>query len=145
MLSDSIQSTPCIFWPPTWNGASACSVKRGGGHVVLRYGARERVTLLKGSTQYTHVYVENGRDLRIDTCNDRCPVCDAEIEPYDWDDISVIVSKSSDRWIVAVSPPQAEDAPKYVERCFDRKSDAEKFARSEAERLERESDGASVL
>jgi hypothetical protein len=53
----------------------------GGGHVVLRYGATERVTLLKGSTQYTHVYVENGHDLRIDTCNDRCPMqYDLEIE-----------------------------------------------------------------
>jgi hypothetical protein len=46
----------------------------GGGHVVLRYGTRERVTLLKGSMQYTHIAVENGRSLRIDTCNDNCPM-----------------------------------------------------------------------
>ena len=53
----------------------------GGGHVVLRYGATERVTILKGSTQYTHIYVENGRSLRIDTCNDSCPMqYDLEVE-----------------------------------------------------------------
>jgi hypothetical protein len=53
----------------------------GGGHVVLHYGATERVTLLKGSTQYTHVFVENGHSLRIDTCNGSCPMqYDLEIE-----------------------------------------------------------------
>lgn len=53
----------------------------GGGHIVLRYGAAERVTILHGSTQYTHVYVEDGRNLRIDACNDRCPMqYDLEIE-----------------------------------------------------------------
>jgi hypothetical protein len=54
---------------------------RGGGHVVLRYGAAERVTLLKGSTQYTHITVEDGRNLRIDTCNGNCPMqYDLEVE-----------------------------------------------------------------
>jgi len=53
----------------------------GGGHIVLRYGTTERVTLLKGSTQYTHVTVENGHDLKIDACNSDCPMqYDLEIE-----------------------------------------------------------------
>jgi Putative auto-transporter adhesin, head GIN domain len=53
----------------------------GGGHIVLRYGTAERVTLLKGSTQYTHIYVENGRDLKIEACNTDCPMqYDLEIE-----------------------------------------------------------------
>lgn len=53
----------------------------GGGHVVLRYGTSERVTILKGSTQYTHITVENGQGLRIDTCNDSCPMqYDLEVE-----------------------------------------------------------------
>ena len=71
-------------------------------------------------------------------CNDRCPVCDAEIEPYDWDDLSVTVGKGDgDRWIVAVSPPDAEDAPKYVETAFGHKQEAEAFANREMERLGR--------
>ena len=54
---------------------------RGGGHIVLRYGATERVTLLKGSTQYTTIRIENGRNLEIDACNDNCPMqYDLEIE-----------------------------------------------------------------
>ena len=53
----------------------------GGGHVVLRYGAAERVTILHGSTRYTHVYVEGGHGLRIDACNNDCPMhYDLEIE-----------------------------------------------------------------
>ena len=53
----------------------------GGGHVVLRYGTTERVTLLKGSTQYTHIIVENGRHLKIEACRGDCPMqYDLEIE-----------------------------------------------------------------
>jgi hypothetical protein len=46
---------------------------RGGGHVVLRYGAAERVTLASGSTQFTHFHVEDGRKLVIDACTYDCP------------------------------------------------------------------------
>ncbi len=45
----------------------------GGGHIVLRHGASERVTLLAGSTQYTRIHVEDGHKLVIDACNSDCP------------------------------------------------------------------------
>jgi Putative auto-transporter adhesin, head GIN domain len=45
----------------------------GGGHVVLKHGAEQRVTILKGSTQFTRFRVEHGGGLQIDACNDRCP------------------------------------------------------------------------
>jgi hypothetical protein len=46
---------------------------RGGGEVVIVPGAVERVTLVEGSTQFTRFRVEHGRQLKIDTCDDRCP------------------------------------------------------------------------
>lgn len=46
---------------------------RGGGHVTLRYGKSERVTLVSGSTQFTHFHVEQGHNLVIDACNSECP------------------------------------------------------------------------
>jgi hypothetical protein len=45
---------------------------RGGGDIVLKHGDVQRVTLLKGSTQYTTFTVEHG-SLKIDACNDNCP------------------------------------------------------------------------
>jgi len=73
-------------------------------------------------------------------CNDRCPKCDAEIEPYDWDDLSVIVDQAPDEmgWVVRVSPPEAERARDYITTYFDRKQDADAFAVGEALRLGRE-------
>src|SRR5579862_6105327 len=53
----------------------------GGGHVTIKYGPQQRVTLLKGSTQYTRLRVENGHSLNIEACNDNCPhQYDLEIE-----------------------------------------------------------------
>jgi hypothetical protein len=70
-------------------------------------------------------------------CNDRCPVCDKEIEPRDYVDLSVVVESSKDRqhWIVLVSPPEAEYDPRYVETSFGRKRDAYVFAVGERRRL----------
>lgn len=45
----------------------------GGGHVVLRYGTTERVTLISGSTQFTHFHIEQGRKLVIEACTYDCP------------------------------------------------------------------------
>lgn len=45
----------------------------GGGHVVLKHGAVQSVTLLKGSTQYTSLKIRHGNDLEIDACNNNCP------------------------------------------------------------------------
>jgi hypothetical protein len=41
---------------------------RGGGHVLLRYGPSERVSLIQGSTDYTRFHIEDGNKLVIDTC-----------------------------------------------------------------------------
>jgi hypothetical protein len=54
---------------------------RGGGHVVLQHGAVQRVTLVKGSTQFTTLEIRNGDQLEIITCNADCPhQYDLEIE-----------------------------------------------------------------
>src|SRR6185312_6792527 len=42
---------------------------RGGGHVVIKHGASQSVTLLKGSTKYTRFHIRDGRELVIDACN----------------------------------------------------------------------------
>jgi hypothetical protein len=53
----------------------------GGGHVNVKYGPQQRVTLLKGSTQYTRLRVENGHSLNIEACNESCPhQYDLEVE-----------------------------------------------------------------
>jgi hypothetical protein len=46
---------------------------RGGGHVMLRHGARQKVTILQGSTRYTRFEMENSGKLVIDACNADCP------------------------------------------------------------------------
>ena len=46
---------------------------RGGGKVVVRPGAAQRVTILNGSTQFTRVRVDERGQLKIDACNERCP------------------------------------------------------------------------
>jgi hypothetical protein len=68
-------------------------------------------------------------------CDDECPKCGAEIEPYRWDDLSVRVDESPKGWLVSVSPPTAEHSPEYEETFFDQKGEACAFAASEAERI----------
>ena len=46
---------------------------RGGGHVVFQHGATQRVTLVKGSTEFTKFEIVDGNTLRIDACNSNCP------------------------------------------------------------------------
>jgi len=46
---------------------------RGGGVVTVVPGATERVTIVEGSSQYTHMSVERDGTLRVDTCDERCP------------------------------------------------------------------------
>jgi hypothetical protein len=54
---------------------------RGGGHVIIRHGAVQRVTLLKGSTQFTTFSLRDSGRLVIDACNNDCPMrYDLEIE-----------------------------------------------------------------
>lgn len=46
---------------------------RGGGVVSVVPGATQRVTIVDGSSQFTHLWVERDGRLKIDTCNNRCP------------------------------------------------------------------------
>ena len=46
---------------------------RGGGAVTVVPGPAERVTIVEGSSQFTHMRVERDGQLRIDTCDERCP------------------------------------------------------------------------
>jgi hypothetical protein len=46
---------------------------RGGGEVTMRPGPVQRVTIVEGSSQFTHIYVERHGQLKIDACNERCP------------------------------------------------------------------------
>lgn len=46
---------------------------RGGGAVTVVPGPVERVTIVEGSSQSTHMTVERDGLLRIDTCDERCP------------------------------------------------------------------------
>ncbi len=53
----------------------------GGGHVFVKHGATQSVTLLKGSTQYTTFRIRHDNVLEIKVCNSNCPpVYDLEIE-----------------------------------------------------------------
>ena len=54
---------------PHFNGVEL----RGGGDVVIVPGPAERVTILEGSSQFTHIHVENRGSLRIDACDGPCP------------------------------------------------------------------------
>ena len=46
---------------------------RGGGAVTIVPGPAQRVTILEGSSQVTHLSVDRDDQLRIDTCDQRCP------------------------------------------------------------------------
>lgn len=54
---------------------------KGGGHVTLKYGTEQRVTLISGTTKFTHIEVNPGGGLNIDACDWNCPHnYDLEIE-----------------------------------------------------------------
>lgn len=46
---------------------------RGGGDILLRRAPVQRVTILKGSSQYTSVQLLSQGRLRIDACKSQCP------------------------------------------------------------------------
>ena len=46
---------------------------RGGGSVTIVPGPVQRVSIIEGSSRFTRIYVEHGRSLRIDACNEFCP------------------------------------------------------------------------
>lgn len=48
------------------------------------------------------------------TCNDRCPSCRAETEPYDDDDLTYVVEHAApEMFMVLFSPDSAENSPDY--------------------------------
>ncbi|HKR60706.1 MAG TPA: hypothetical protein VJS64_13380 [Pyrinomonadaceae bacterium] len=54
---------------------------RNGTHAILQHGATQRVTLLKGSLDYTGVTIVDGGRLVVDRCKSECPRgYDLEIE-----------------------------------------------------------------
>jgi hypothetical protein len=72
-------------------------------------------------------------------CNDECPRCGAEIEPYKSDDLSVVIEQvESGEWRVSVSPDDADDHPDYSHTFFQDEKTARKFARAEQRRIDRE-------
>lgn len=69
-------------------------------------------------------------------CNDHCPKCDAEIEPYNWKDLTVVIEEAcAGGWIVKVSPTSASDSPDYLTHTFNTKRRAHRFAAEERTRL----------
>jgi len=46
---------------------------RGGGNVLVRPAAVQRVTIVQGSSQFTRAYIEREGTLRIEACNRQCP------------------------------------------------------------------------
>jgi hypothetical protein len=46
---------------------------RGGGNVVVVPGPQERVTILEGSSRFTHIHVDRPGSLKIDACDRDCP------------------------------------------------------------------------
>ena len=46
---------------------------RGGGHVVLRRGPEQHVTLVRGSSRFTRMHVNGDGQLVIDACDTDCP------------------------------------------------------------------------
>ena len=53
---------------------------RGGGHVTIRHGAAQRVTLVRGSAELTRFEVDDDGGLRIDACVRSCRNYDLRFE-----------------------------------------------------------------
>ena len=68
------------------------------------------------------------------TCNDRCPVCDKEVEPTDYVDLTAVLGfdDRTQEWVVSLSPPEAEDGPSYRQTHFKEKRQARVFLASSA-------------
>lgn len=53
---------------------------RGGGHVVVKHGASQSVTLIKGSADITGFHIRDGNKLVIDACAHNCPSGNYDLE-----------------------------------------------------------------
>lgn len=74
-LAALLAAAPAWSGTPIPVGAFDSVALKDGGHVILRHGALQRVTLLQGSTQYTSIRIgeDNSRQLVIDGCRHQCP------------------------------------------------------------------------
>jgi hypothetical protein len=80
-----------------------------GGDAILHYGPTQRVTLLKGSLDYTRVTIADGGRLVIDSCMSHCPRgYDLEIEIVTPDIARISVSDGGTIQSRASFPRQAE-------------------------------------
>lgn len=73
-------STCLTIWSVSATAATVVPIEpfrgvelRGGGHVVLRHGDVQRVTLVTGSTQFTRFHIKDSHVLAIDACSQNCP------------------------------------------------------------------------
>jgi hypothetical protein len=81
----------------------------GGGHVTIRHGAQQSVTLIKGSTDITKFEIHDGGKLIIYTCKGTCTIehYDLEIEIVTPDLASAAINGGGD--IVAQGTFPARD------------------------------------
>ena len=66
-------SVPALAAEPVTVPAFRSVELRGGGQIVVRPGAAQRVTIVDGSSRSTRFRVHRGGQLRIDACTGRCP------------------------------------------------------------------------
>ena len=82
---------------------------RNGGKAILHHGATQRVTVLKGSLDYTAVTIADGGRLVIDKCKSQCPRgYDLEIEIVTPDVARISVADGGAIQSLGSFPRQAE-------------------------------------
>lgn len=82
---------------------------RDGGNVILHHGPTQRVTLLRGSLDYTRVALADGGRLVIVKCESRCPRgYDLEIEIVTPDIARISVADGGTIQSRGIFPRQAE-------------------------------------
>jgi len=73
LLFVALLATPALAGTVVQVGPFNRIALNGGGEVILKHGATQRVTLIKGSTAHTSFTVRNDGELDIDACNVSCP------------------------------------------------------------------------
>jgi hypothetical protein len=74
-----IATTPAVAQGPVAVPRFDSIELQGGGHVTIRHGATQRVTLVRGSQEVTRFGVQRGR-LEIDACIRSCRNYDLRVE-----------------------------------------------------------------
>src|SRR5690242_13208596 len=73
LLLAALLATPALAGTVVPVGPFNRIALNGGGEVILKHGAAQRVTLIKGSTAHTSFTLRNDGELEIDACNASCP------------------------------------------------------------------------